>query len=422
MTDRSRVAAFMLDRSRWVLAADLLAVAVVISLPWSTSATSILIAAWLIALLPTVRPRDLWEVVAEPAGGLPVAIWLLAIIGMLWASGVSLGEQVSAIRGFHKLLVIPLLMVQFRRSDKAHWVLTGYLASCTALLVASWLMVVFPSLWVGRWPGVPVKDYLVQSIEFLLACFVAAHLAVTAGQQQRRGICLLLGAVAILFLLNVAFVAAGRTVLTAFPLLLLLLGAQRFGPKGIVTVVIGGAVLMGVLWSTSPYLRARAYSVVQEVQDYRSHDARTSAGMRLVFWQKSIPLVAEAPILGHGTGTIAHLFEQGAVGRHGMAAVVTGNPHNQMLEIAVQFGLLGVGLLFALWLAQLLLFRGGGLAAWLGAGLVVQGVVGSLFLSYMFDFTTGWTYAFGVGVLGGIMLRTRARGCASRQAGATPAG
>jgi O-antigen ligase len=348
------------------------------------------------------------KVVAEPAGGLPIAIWLLAIVGMLWASGVSLGEQVSAIRGFHKLLVIPLLMVQFRRSDKAHWMLAGYLASCTVLLAVSWLLVAFPTLWVTRWSGVPVKDYLVQSVVFLLAFFATAHVAVTAWQQQRRVVALLLAGLAILFVLNVAFVAAGRTVLTAFPVLLILFGAQRFGWKTSAAFVLGGAVLIGVLWTTSPYLRQRAYSVAQEVQDYRSNDAQTSAGIRLVFWHKSIPLVAAAPVIGHGTGTIEHLFARSAVGKSGTAAVVTGNPHNQMLEIAVQFGLLGVGLLFALWFAQLLLFRRGGLPGWLGTGLVMQGIIGSLFLSYLFDFTTGWIYAFAAGALGGVLLKARA--------------
>jgi hypothetical protein len=31
--------------------------------------------------------------------------------------------------------------------------------------------------------------------------------------------------------------------------------------------------------------------------------------------------------------------------------------------------------------------------------------VSSLFLSHLFDFSTGWLYVFGVGVLGGMVLR-----------------
>jgi hypothetical protein len=57
-----------------------------------------------------------------------------------------------------------------------------------------------------------------------------------------------------------------------------------------------------------------------------------------------------------------------------------------------------------MWIAHLLLFRGPGLPAWIGVGLVVQNIVGSLFNSQIFYFTPGWLYVFGVGVLGGMVL------------------
>jgi hypothetical protein len=40
--------------------------------------------------------------------------------------------------------------------------------------------------------------------------------------------------------------------------------------------------------------------------------------------------------------------------------------------------------------------------------LVVQNIVGSLFNSHLFDFGQGWTYVIGVGVAGGIALKTAA--------------
>jgi hypothetical protein len=58
-------------------------------------------------------------------------------------------------------------------------------------------------------------------------------------------------------------------------------------------------------------------------------------------------------------------------------------------EIAIQLGLVGVAVLYAMWAAQLKLFMAADCR--LGrAGLVVQDMVSSLFLSHMFDFTTGW--------------------------------
>jgi hypothetical protein len=90
-----------------------------------------------------------------------------------------------------------------------------------------------------------------------------------------------------------------------------------------------------------------------------------------------------------------------------MAAEATSNPHNQTFAVAIQLGLLGAAVLFAMWLAHLLLFRGEGLAAWAGLVVVTQNIVGSLFNSHLFDFTQGWGYVFGVGVAAGMVLKQR---------------
>ena len=55
-----------------------------------------------------------------------------------------------------------------------------------------------------------------------------------------------------------------------------------------------------------------------------------------------------------------------------------------------------------------LLFRGDGLVAWVGTALVVQNIVAGLFNASLVEFTHGWMYIFGVGVLGGTMLRAGA--------------
>ena len=70
--------------------------------------------------------------------------------------------------------------------------------------------------------------------------------------------------------------------------------------------------------------------------------------------------------------------------------------------MAIQLGLVGAAVLWAMWIAHLLLFRGSGLAEWIGLVIVVQNIVGSLFNSHLFDFVQGWVYVFGVGVAGGM--------------------
>src|ERR1017187_6737386 len=123
-------------REQLTVLADWLAVAVAVSLPWSTSATSILVVVWLVVLLPTLRLPELRCELTTAAGGLPVLLLLFGIVGMLWAD-VALIERWRGLDSFLKLLVIPLLFIQYRRSDRGLWVFGGYLAACMALLVAS---------------------------------------------------------------------------------------------------------------------------------------------------------------------------------------------------------------------------------------------------------------------------------------------
>ena len=47
-----------------------------------------------------------------------------------------------------------------------------------------------------------------------------------------------------------------------------------------------------------------------------------------------------------------------------------------------------------------------GLAAWAGLVIVIQNLIGSLFNSHLFDFTHGWGYVIGVGVAGGVILKS----------------
>jgi O-antigen ligase len=39
----------------------------------------------------------------------------------------------------------------------------------------------------------------------------------------------------------------------------------------------------------------------------------TSIGFRLEYWKRSLAFIAEAPVIGHGTGTIPMLFRRGSI-------------------------------------------------------------------------------------------------------------
>lgn len=215
---------------------------------------------------------------------------------------------------------------------------------------------------------------------------------------------------------------SGSRLQISVPVLLVLFGWRRFGWKGVLGAALAGLAAAALFWESSPYLRARVTALGREIHYYESQNAGTSAGARLEFWKKSLRFVAAAPVLGHGTGSIGEQFRT-TLGNSGASAIPSDNPHQQTLTVAIQLGLVGVAVLFALWIAHVRLFSGGGLVAWVGLVVVVQNIVASLFNSHLFDFTQGWMYAFAVGALGGTVLGRRstafksagrARACPSR--------
>ncbi len=404
------------DRVRWMRLADWLAAGVALSLPWSTSATGILIALWLLVILPTLDAGMLRREFASAAGGLPILLWVLAAIGLLWADA-AWSDRLAGFDKFHRLLVIPLLLAQYRRSERGIWVVYAFFASVFCLLLASWASVFVPGLSLHGDPGVPVKDYIMQSATFLICAFALLGRAFQDARAQHWRQALGLVVLAFLFLANIVFVVTSRTALLVAPALILLLGWREFGWRGLFGAGLLGSLLGVALWFGSPYLRERLITSVKEWQDYRVSDAMNSTGLHLEFLKKSLSFVEAAPIIGHGTGSIAQQFRNAAtVGETAASSVAPRNPHNQIFAVAIQLGIVGAIVLLAMWASHLLLFCSGGFTAWIGIIIVVQNVISSLFNSHLFDFGQGWLYVFGVGVAGGRMLRERDRAPAPHMA------
>ena len=402
MSSTSRAIAF--DRKRFLHLADWTAFGVAISLPWSTSATSILIALWLIAVLPTLTAPLIWREVRIIAGGLPVLLWLIAALGMLWAD-VPWHDRFAGLEGYDRLLTIPLLLAQFRRSDRGGLVLYGYLGSAVCLLITSWAFALIPAFSsYGNFYGVPVKNYILQTDEFLICGFALLGLA-SWGSHHARRVGWIAIALGVLFLANLAFVFTSRTGLLVVPFLVAALGWRLSGIKGLVMACLIAALLSPILWLTSPRLRDFTLTSISDMRAYFTTNAATSGGLHVEYLRRSIEIIGKAPLIGHGTGSIAQQFRGTAVGDSGAKGAISVNPHNQIFAVAIQIGSLGAVVLVAMWIAHFVLFRGGSPAAWIGMVVVIENVVSSLVNSHLFDFTQGWLYVFGVGVAGGMVLK-----------------
>jgi O-antigen ligase len=287
-------------------------------------------------------------------------------------------------------------------------VFIAFLGSCAVLLVLSWIVLLAPGLKLvaTQNPGVPVKNYIDQSQEFALCMVAMLPFILTLVRQRRHAAAVACVALVLGLAANMAFVVSARAALVYVPVMLTVFAVMHLRRRESMLLFAGVVMTTTAVWFTSPYQRSRIADIAVEYGEYQQNVA-TSTGRRLEYWQKSLGFFAEAPLFGNGTGSIRFLFEREAAGQTGLAAEITRNPHNQTLAVAVQWGLAGVLALYVMWLAHLLLFRGQGLASWIGLLVVVQNIVSSLFNSHLFDFVEGWIYVLGVGVAGGMSLQAK---------------
>ncbi|MGA9088197.1 MAG: O-antigen ligase family protein, partial [Bradyrhizobium sp.] len=243
--------------------------------------------------------------------------------------------------------------------------------------------------------------------EFALCAVVLVYPVIIQLRAKRNWLATLLGAVSLSFIVNMLFVSVSRTALVTIPIMLVVFALLHLKWRSMLVVACAVAVLGGTAWATSPQLRATTARFLRDYELYKERDEPTSIGLRLEFWKKSLRFFAEAPVVGHGSGSTQGLFEQASTGPRVLAGgQVVANPHNQTLNVAVQWGALGIVVLYAMWLSHLLLFRGDGLMAWIGLMVVVQNFFTSLFNSHVFDFNEGWIYVLGVGIAGGMITKT----------------
>ena len=389
---------------------DIFAIAFAVLLPWSTTGFTICLLIWVFSLLAAPDVGAYIDVVKRPICILPTALFYLVLAGTLW-SEVPWDARLYAVKPALKLLVLPPLLYHFERTSRGSWVLVAFVISCFVLMVTSWVVALYPELALRSFdpgqPGVFVKNYIDQSQEFALCAVGLAYPIMTFVQRRRILPAVILAVVALSFAFNMIFVVISRTALVTVPIMLAAFALLHLKPRAALLGACIVLLLTVAVWNLSPHLRRTISKFDTDYRESTVLNESSGLGSRLEFWRKSLRFFAEAPVFGHGTGSTQSLFEQAAVGQTGYHAEVVANPHNQTLYVAVQWGVTGVILLYAVWLLHLVLFRGDGLGPWIGLLVVVQNISTSLFNSHLFDFQEGWIYILGVGIAGGMTLRSK---------------
>ncbi|WP_347888670.1 O-antigen ligase family protein [Nitrosomonas europaea] len=273
------------------------------------------------------------------------------VIGLLW-SDPAVAFQDRWRKYFLLLTFLPLYSLL--NKERLPWVIGGLASSYSVMVVLggyNWL--------IQDMQGVPLFGMLY--LHYSAALGIGVILAVFGGwvvlSRGSRFLAVLLWLLALL-LLFLQFNQSSRGFLFATLLALLLMIIQRYWSER--KMLAGGfisIVAIAVLFAVnSDVFHERVQQTSADLRSFQEGDYQTSVGYRLAIWDIGLHGIVERPLLGHGSGMAKQYlkdsyitYKQG-VYRDLAEFHEARHFHNELVEIGIHLGLLGIlAFAFLLW-------------------------------------------------------------------------
>jgi O-antigen ligase len=389
-SDRLRLEA---DRvARWS------AIAMGFSVITSTALSGVLMAALLLTWLASGGwAEKVHRVRGNEAALAALGLMLLGVLGALWSQGAH-EDVLLFLNKYSKLLLIPIL-VSVLVDPQDRW--RGLAAMAAGLLLTLLLSYGLAlGLLPSRWPltgsaAIPsaLKNYISHGI---FMAYGVLLFSVFAWQAAAPGGRWLWGGLAALAAANVLMVPArtGYLVLAVLAVVALF-RAWRWRGFAVAACLVGAA--FAAAFVLSPAFKHRLSLAETEFEQWKPDvEAVTSIGLRLNWYENTLKIIRDQPVLGVGTGGFPKVYND----RMGDVEGATRNPHNQYLLTTAELGVVGLGALLLLFYCHARVSaRLDPSGRVLAHGLLALMLVGCLFNSFLLDHNEGVFFCWLTGLL-----------------------
>ncbi|MCB1827535.1 MAG: O-antigen ligase family protein [Coxiellaceae bacterium] len=231
------------------------------------------------------------------------------------------------------------------------------------------------------------KDYIIQSFLMSITAIIFFHRFMQ--NKQWLYAILFLGATT-----NIFFISQSRTGYLIFILLFSYAVFSQMRLKKALTIFASSiAILAAALIILPSPIHTRSIEAIRDVQQWDKGEETTSLGYRMAWQINALNLIKQRPILGYGTGSIKAAYATLPKKDTEQTGVVN-NSSSGYLNIAIQFGIVGLiitlGMLLLQWRYSFFLPKEQSL---LIQAMLIAICVGNIANSWFMDFTQGHFYA-----------------------------
>lgn len=314
--------------------------------------TALAILAVAAVLLDRSFYRDLGGVL-QRAWARPLLAWIaLTWIGLAYSpdtTGVGLKYALKTHYWLYGLAAAAAIRGRFPGERLVHAFLAGLVVNAVIafLQVPGWV----PSKMVGKYFGL-ASGYNTLSVLLILGILTASFYFRKATQPKRAVFML---AVMLALIANL-FIIRGRAGYVTFAVLSPLVVYNLCRGRHLVVAAFLYLLLIGVM-GLSPFVQERVEDTLVDIRMRLTMDRETAIGKkysdteeRVYMWYWTLQVVSKNPLAGVGTGGLHHAtLEAGA-------EFGVDHPHNNILHMAVSYGIVGLAVFF--WFFFVLLRNG----------------------------------------------------------------
>lgn len=325
--------------------AKCLAVSLAFFIPISTTITQIILLLIIVAIsgsntnaLKPWKERALW-LISHPVGRSILCLLLIFSIGILYSKG-SRADAFHMLPKISKIIFIPILLPLFVEEKWRRAAMMAFIAAMILSLVFSTLKnyhLLPSSIPLSRHHNCAFKNHIDTNLLMSIAVFCLGHFLFIRTHYYLKIITVILLLSMTLYIL---WVSQGRTGYVVFSALWLLFLWQRLTIKQCLMGMGFLILLLGAAYLLPSELQQRIAYVGEELKLYQSGKVSGSVGERLEFMQSSFEIARQRPWFGFGTGGFKEAYAAYAKEHH--QNIITTNPHNEYLNIAIQWGLVGL--------------------------------------------------------------------------------
>jgi len=286
------------------------------------------------------------EVLARPLAYWGVAFLGVVLLGMLYAS-VPWHDRWT---DFYKWRTILWFVVALAIFDEDCWkerLLVMFLVGTAVAVVGSFAAA---AGWVTfrRGPHELLRNSGTQGMAF--ACSALLCVWIVLEKKPIGPISWIWPFLGLSYVVNIVFITDGRSGYAVLGLGLFILLCWKASWRYRVVIVVGLLAVGGLAFMASPRVQGKVMAAVVQWTNESESAELTNFGSRRVFYKNGVEILQENWFLGVGTGGFTQAYGDHVSKKYDASdwrALHTTDPHNQYLSVAIQQGLVGVGLFLA---------------------------------------------------------------------------